>query len=165
MIRRIRREDWPTFKEVRLAALADAPAAFGSTYEAEILRDDSDWEERAELASSGLTRAIFLAFDGHEAVGLVGGYRESEAHASIDLVSMWTVPSARRAGVARRLVAAVVAWAEDTGAATVSLWVTRGNEPAARLYESMGFCATGDFQPLPSDPCKDEVRMELLLAD
>jgi hypothetical protein len=41
------------------------------------------------------------------------------------------------------------------------LWVTRGNEPAQRLYQSIGFRVTGEHQPLPSDPCKDEVRMVL----
>ena len=41
----------------------------------------------------------------------------------------------------------------------VELWVTRGNDRAVRLYESAGFRATGDHQPLPSDPCRDELRM------
>ena len=26
-------------------------------------------------------------------------------------------------------------------------------------HEAMGFAVTGDFQALPSDPCKDEIRM------
>jgi hypothetical protein len=28
-----------------------------------------------------------------------------------------------------------------------------------RLYEAAGFRLTGGHQPLPSDPCKDELRM------
>jgi hypothetical protein len=42
--------------------------------------------------------------------------------------------------------------------------VTRGNAPAHGLYQSMGFRETGGYQPLPSDPCKDEVRMALCLT-
>jgi hypothetical protein len=38
-----------------------------------------------------------------------------------------------------------------------------GNAPAPGLYESIGFYDTDDFQPLPSDPCKDEQRMSLAL--
>jgi ribosomal protein S18 acetylase RimI-like enzyme len=41
----------------------------------------------------------------------------------------------------------------------VHLWVTRGNEPALRLYESMGFRPTGESQPLPSDPARVELAM------
>jgi ATP-dependent DNA helicase PIF1 len=35
----------------------------------------------------------------------------------------------------------------------------RGNERAVAFYESVGFALTTDHQPLPSDPCKDELRM------
>jgi hypothetical protein len=41
----------------------------------------------------------------------------------------------------------------------VELWVTRGNVGAENLYRVMGFVETGDYQPLPSDPCKEELRM------
>jgi ribosomal protein S18 acetylase RimI-like enzyme len=57
------------------------------------------------------------------------------------------------------LVDAVLGWARQSGASTVELWVTRGNDAAVRLYEAHGFLPTGHHQPLPSDPCKDELRM------
>jgi ribosomal protein S18 acetylase RimI-like enzyme len=37
--------------------------------------------------------------------------------------------------------------------------VTHGNDRAQRFYERTGFTVTGDVQPLPSDPCKNEIRM------
>jgi GNAT superfamily N-acetyltransferase len=83
--------------------------------------------------------------------------------AVVELVSMWTSAAVRGAGIGRRLVDAVIDWARQTGADRVDLWVTRGNDAAAQLYESIGFEVTGDHQPLPSDPCKDEVRMRLPL--
>ena len=49
--------------------------------------------------------------------------------------------------------------AHDSGVGGLDLWVTAGNEPAHRLYESAGFKLTGDAQLLPSDPSKVEVRM------
>jgi ribosomal protein S18 acetylase RimI-like enzyme len=72
---------------------------------------------------------------------------------------MWVAPAYRGTGVAAELVDAVLAWAESSGAATVALWVTRGNDRAMRLYKRLGFEVTGEVQPLPSDPCKDEIRM------
>jgi len=94
----------------------------------------------------------------------VGGLRSTDGPDLVDLVSMWCAPDVRRSGVARALVGAVVDWAHSSGTHVVGLWVTRGNEPATRLYERLGFVANGNHQPLPSDPCKDEVRMELLLG-
>jgi len=77
---------------------------------------------------------------------------------------MWVSPAQRRAGTAGKLVEAVVGWAHAIDAASVDLWVTRGNDAAVRLYEAAGFRETGEHQPLPSNPCKDELRMRRALA-
>jgi ribosomal protein S18 acetylase RimI-like enzyme len=37
--------------------------------------------------------------------------------------------------------------------------VTESNASARRLYERCGFSATGERQPLPSDPSLAEIRM------
>ena len=74
---------------------------------------------------------------------------------------MWVAPEARRSGSAGRLVGAVLEWASESAAESVMLWVTEGNAPARALYESMGFCVTGEHKPLPSDPAHTEVRMRL----
>jgi GNAT superfamily N-acetyltransferase len=158
---RVRPGDALVLKEVRLAALFDSPFAFGSTYDAEAGRTDEHWMHRAMLASSGRDSAVFLAWIDGDAVGIVGGYRPDPSADVVELVSMWIAPRARRAGVGRLLVNAVIEWANDNGSSSIGLWVTRGNSPAEQLYESLGFRTTGDFQPLPSDPCKDEHRMSL----
>jgi hypothetical protein len=46
----------------------------------------------------------------------------------------------------------------------VTLWVTGGNLPAQSLYRALGFVETGDYQPLPSDPSRQETRMRLSLS-
>jgi ribosomal protein S18 acetylase RimI-like enzyme len=68
------------------------------------------------------------------------------------------------AGIAAKLVEAVVGWAGEHNATSVELSVTRGNEAAVRLYEAAGFRATGEHQSLPSDRCKDELRMRRALG-
>ena len=161
VVRRVEATDVETYKRLRLAALADSPSAFGSTFERESDLTDDDWATRARGSASGSDRAMFFACDGQDVVGLAGGYREEAAPSDVELISMWTSPAVRRRGAGRLLVAAVVDWAIATGADHVHLWVTSGNEPAQALYEAMGFVATGDVQPLPSDPCRDEVRMSL----
>ena len=162
VVRRISAEDGALLRDVRLRALQDTPSAFGSTYAAELSRSDAQWAERAAAGATGTDRITALAFDGDECVGLAGGFRNDEDghHADIDVVSMWVAPSHRGSGVAEQLVDTVLEWARDDAEAdVVGLWVTRGNHRAQRFYERLGFVETGDVQPLPSDPCKDEVRM------
>ena len=161
VVSRVRPSDAPVLKEIRLAALLDSPFAFGSTHEAEVQRTDQDWQLRAERSSAGSDSVTFLAWRDRTPIGITGGYRPEHSPEAVELVSMWAAPSTRRSGVGRLLVQAVIDWAIDTGSSSVGLWVTRGNEPAQRLYQSIGFRVTGEHQPLPSDPCKDEVRMVL----
>jgi GNAT superfamily N-acetyltransferase len=158
---RIRPDDWPVLRAVRLAALTDAPEAFGSTLERELAFGDTDWQVRAAASAAGSERGTWLAREGDDVVGIVGGYVEGDA---VELVSMWVMPKARGTGIAGSLVGRVLDWARDVGVSRVDLWVVRGNDRAQRCYESAGFELTTDHQPLPSDPCKDEVRMRRLLS-
>lgn len=162
-VRRITPRDANHLKQLRLAALKEAPSAFGSTYGLEADRPDAEWVQRAVAGSRGSDRATFFAQLDDEFVGLVGGYREEPSSPSVELVSMWVAPHVRGRGVGAVLVDAVKAWAIETNATSISLWVTSGNTPAERLYISMGFVATGEVKPLPSDSSRDESRMELPL--
>ena len=161
VVRRVRPQDGALLKSVRLSALADSPAAFGSSYVAEVDHPDDHWRDRARLGAAGESCVTFFAVVGESVIGLVSADRPDPAVPSADLNSMWVSPAHRGEGVAAALVTAVVDWAHETGLATVELWVTRGNDAAAGLYETAGFHSTGDYQPLPSDPCNDELRMRL----
>ena len=163
VVRRVRSDEGPLLRSVRLSALADSPSAFGSSYADEADQTDERWTERARRDAAGERSITFFATLDGSAVGLVSGYRADPAGAAVELVSMWVPPADRRSGIAVQLVTAVAGWARQIGMPAVELWVTRGNDAAARLYESVGFRSTGDHQPLPSDPCKDERRMRLRL--
>ncbi len=163
-VRRVSPLDGARLRQVRLSALEESPSAFGSTYGAEANRPDAEWAQRAAAGSRGSDRATFLAQVDDDLVGLVGGYRDESSSPIVELVSMWVAPPFRGRGVGSLLVDAVIAWAVETNAARVSLWVTSGNTPAERLYGSKGFVATGEVQPLPSDPSHDEDRMTFTLG-
>ena len=164
LVRRVRPGEGTMLRDVRLRALLDTPSAFGSTHEREVAYEPAVWDERAREGSAGDARATFVAVDGEVCVGMVAAFPDVDHPGVVDLVGMWTAPEARRQGVAIRLVEAVLGWSTGIGAERLELWVTRGNEPAQRLYERLGFAATGAHQPLPSDPCKDELRMARSLA-
>ena len=158
-IRQIGPGDWATFRDVRLTALTDSPDAFAVTAADAASRSDADWEQMVrERCESGVS-ATWLAGDanGHT-VGMVAAF-DDPATTELELVSMWVAPAARGAGLAQRLVDAVIAWADARQAPTVALWVMRGNEPAIQLYETVGFVVNVEYQAPPSEPCKDEIRM------
>ena len=62
------------------------------------------------------------------------------------------LPEYRRRGIARRLVEASVTYARERGAASIVLDVIAGNEPAYRLYESLGFVHLDDRYELAYTP-------------
>jgi ribosomal protein S18 acetylase RimI-like enzyme len=168
-VRRIRPDEGPVLRAVRIAALTDTPSAFGAGLADTLAIPDAEWAARARRGAAGNEIATFFAVDGAgdavpTPVGVVAGLRESPDDPVVELVSMWTSPSARGQGVARRLVAELVAWARSTPATTVRLWVTDGNAAAERLYATVGFRRTDERQPLPSDTALTEYRMELQLA-
>ena len=60
-----------------------------------------------------------------------------------EVLSLGVLPAARRRGVGRALLAAVVAEAERRGLASVVLEVAAANTPARRLYAGAGFVQVG----------------------
>jgi GNAT superfamily N-acetyltransferase len=158
-VRRILPSEGDRLREIRLRALRDAPDAFASTFEAESTRRPGAWVEAATAWSAGDGAATFVAEADEHWIGLIGALRTSERPALVELVSMWVAPESRRLGVAESLIGEVVAWARSTGADAVELWVASGNAGAIATYRRAGFVLTADRQPLPSDPCTDELRM------
>lgn len=131
-----------------MAALSEAPYAFGSTLEKESPLPEENW--RARLADP--TRLRLVAEANGRVIGTVGG-GPSEVGGVANLTSMWVHPSARGQGVGSALVAAVLEWAHESGFEQVFLWVAEGNSDAEHLYERHGFHRTGEVQEVrPGEP-------------
>lgn len=95
----------------------------------------------ARSLGTGQLRA-FVAEDGAEMVGFATAM---EVPASLRLAHFWHVrdlfvlPTHRRLGVARALLASIRAAALDAGALRLLLQTEDDNEPALRLYEASGY--------------------------
>jgi ribosomal protein S18 acetylase RimI-like enzyme len=158
VVREVTADDWEILREVRLAALREAPYAFASSYAREASFTEEQWRGRISDRS-----ATFFAYlpDSPEPAGLAGVYvRDGVA----DVVSMWVRPSARGHGVGEALVGATADWAKARDHDCLLLWVTESNAAARKLYDRCGFALTGQRQPLPSDPTLPEVQMSRSLA-
>ncbi len=149
-------DDAMKLKAIRLEALADTPAAFGSTYAEEATWDDAQWRE-----VSGRWR-YFLAEDGDVAVGMASGGHNVEYPGTWWLFAMYVTPRLRGTGVAEELVASVAAWARSEGATQLHLAVTEPVARARAFYAKLGFLPTGDVAPLHRDSA---VRLINLVRD
>ena len=138
-------DDWPLWRRLRLAALAEAPEAFGSTYDDWADADESRWRDRLETVALH----VVVEVDGVPA-GMVSGAVPADDRGGVELISMWVDPAHRGAGVGDAAVTAVLDWAAaDHPGAAVRLSVRTVNEAATRLYARHGFV---DVNPPPDDP-------------
>ena len=153
VVREVSPGEWETLRDVRLAALREAPYAFASSYSRESVFTEDDWRDR--LTSRAVTFFAQLA-DVPEPIGLAGIH---EADGVADLVSMWVRPAGRGKGIGDALVNSASSWAKAHGYDSLLLWVTESNAPARKLYERCGFTPTGKRQPLPSNPDLPEIQL------
>jgi ribosomal protein S18 acetylase RimI-like enzyme len=150
-VRQVSPDDWATYRQVRLTALADAPEAFASTLERERDLGEQLWRRRLGAAAS------FLAWRDGAPVGAVTALPYDDAqvhgfHGAWHLVAMWVSPAARGLGIGRMLVQTVIDQASAAGAPSVVLWVFDANERARGLYERMGFRPTNRTDTRPGNP-------------
>jgi GNAT superfamily N-acetyltransferase len=146
-------QHWPTLRELRFAALTDAPHAFEAS-----LEDEVGWGV-VEWLSFVRNVAWFVASLDGQPIGLVGGLQRSEAQDEPEIISMWVAPPERGTGAADLLLQAVLQWARKIGAHSMALWVADGNAHARRLYERHGFRLTGERCPFQAGRTGSELRM------
>jgi GNAT superfamily N-acetyltransferase len=147
-IRAFSADEWRTYKELRLLALADSPDAFGSTLAEATSRLDTEWARRL---ADGVDSAMDLPLVAEVAgvpVGLAWGQIDQSDPETAALYQMWVDPRHRGAGAGRMLLEGIIAWAKVQRVSSVILGVTCGHGPARRLYERVGFKPVGEPQPL-----------------
>jgi GNAT superfamily N-acetyltransferase len=153
-VARLSDDDWPVWRAVRLAALAEAPGSFGSTLEQEQALGDEEW--RAMMRHG----AVFVAAAAGVAVGVSAGICRPDP-AERGLGAMWVAPPWRGRGAAVRLADAVIGWARQEGSARIGLWAPADNPRACRFYERLGFRPTGKTRPFPGHPGRSIAEMRL----
>ena len=137
-IRQLTPGDAALYRSIRLEGLKESPEAFGSTFEAEFSKPLAWFFE--QLSGS----VVFGAIRDEKILGVTGfavRQEEKEAHKGL-LWGMYVRPDARGAGIARRLVEAVIVYASGR-VELIQLSVVVGNEQARRLYARLGFVEYG----------------------
>ncbi len=138
-------DEWRAWRQLRLSALAQAPAAFCSTLAQ--WSGPGDTEERWCARLRDVALNLVLALNG-EPVGMVSATAPDD-EGQVELISMWIAPTVRGRGVGDEAVRQVLAWARaEQPTRRVVLSVKTDNDYAIRLYERHGFVDAG---PSPND--------------
>jgi L-threonylcarbamoyladenylate synthase len=125
-------ESWREYRALRLRALQDAPAAFGSTYAGSLTHPDSTWIERLQAAAGeesawlrfarlrrGADREVLGEADLGEGtlVGMMGAFLDESdpSGQTAFVVGVFVAPEARGRGVGRRLLESILGALRATG--------------------------------------------------
>lgn len=156
-VRRVRSEEWPLARALRLEALADpaAPVAFLETREAAASRPDAFWRTRVRTAARGVdaVQVVGVARADGRWVGTVTGLLEEPGvgdlaggvveQRQVHLVAVYVDADHRGRGLLGRLVDETLAWARERGAQAARLFVHVDNPRARAAYGRLGFTASG----------------------
>jgi ribosomal protein S18 acetylase RimI-like enzyme len=134
-LRRLRGDDAPSFREIRLEALFSHPEAFGASWEEEKSQSLANIADRLErgYVVGGIS-------DGGVLTGIIGLSKPTSIKTQ-HIGSIWGMyvrPTARGSGLSRLLLAAII---DEVGSTlrSLRLCVVSSNQAAIRLYKSMGF--------------------------
>lgn len=169
-IRRVRPDDWPEVRQLRLTGLKDPVAhiAFLETYDAAVERPDEFWQERAAGSADGDKAAQFLALTSDdEMVGMLTllvtrAGEEDYTRTVVDVdqaavVGVFVHADHRGAGLIDRLLEQGATWAQGVGAGRLRLHVHSENARAQAAYRRAGFVDGGRRVDLGHGP---EVEMD-----
>jgi Acetyltransferases, including N-acetylases of ribosomal proteins len=126
------------YRDIRLEALRANPEAFGSTFEIE------DAQHLSWFSARLVSSILLGAFRDMKLVAIAGfaiQQGQKRAHKG-EIWGMYVRPDARRTGIGRRLIEAIVGLARHR-VEQIQLTVVRDNEQARRLYASLGFLEYG----------------------
>jgi ribosomal protein S18 acetylase RimI-like enzyme len=148
------------FREIRLSALVKALEMFGSTYDAEIVKPLSFFQNCLSRST------IFGVYYKDKIIGLATLTLEQGiklSHKAV-LSSVFIELEFQRQGLASALFRTVIAYAK-AHVEQILLTVADGNQSAIRLYEKFGFQVYGAEQKALKNNAEytDELLMKLFL--
>lgn len=136
-VRVLGEEEWQTYREVRLRALADTPGAFVADQDTEAGYDEERWRDRMSRS------ARMVAERDGQVLGVVSVREDGKLfESSAELFGLWVDQEVRGGGVANQLVQAAAQLAVSHGLRQLFCWVGTDNARAVAFNSSYGFRPT-----------------------
>jgi ribosomal protein S18 acetylase RimI-like enzyme len=136
-ITQLNKEHAKTYRELRLKGLMEAKEAFGSSYEEESLLPLSHYENQLDDPNN----TILGAWSNEKLVGILLMRRSNHMKTKHNghLHAMYVDYDYQKQGIGKSLLEKMMSIAKDIGIINIFLTVTKTNNEAIRLYESVGF--------------------------
>src|SRR5262245_53616581 len=97
-VRRLTRHEWREYRELRLRALADSPAAFATTLADAQARGDEDWSRQVASGAESPSEIALVAETDAQLVGLAWSRIDDSDPHRAHLYQMWVDPGFRGLG-------------------------------------------------------------------
>lgn len=158
-ISQISEDKWQDYKAIRLEALKNEPAAFGSSYEEENKFTEELWKQRSSSA--------LVAYSAGMPIGLlvyIIGNRVKTRHVAT-IYSVYVNKDFRGKGIGKKLVQKALGnIKKNPEVIKVDLGVVPDQVSAVKLYEKFGFKAIGQLskEMYFNNRYYDHLLMELL---
>ncbi|WP_171940484.1 GNAT family N-acetyltransferase [Herbaspirillum rubrisubalbicans] len=149
-VRQISKDDGETLRSIRIAALTDAPYAFGATLEEALAQPLDEFDATAVRHATSETSTSFFLNHEMSVVGTVGAFIEAASSGQAYICALWLEPNHRGSNGATMLVDEANRWLFTRGVESVNAWVANSNARAAAFYRKFGFTPTARTQRLPS---------------
>lgn len=147
-IERLLGEAAPTLRPINLRPYRLGDLGWIASRQASLYAHEYGWDETYEALAAEILAAFVRHNDPVRERSWIAE-RDGEVLGSVFLMSagptvaklrlLYVEPAARGLGLGRRLVDACIAFAHETGYATLSLWTNDVLVPARRIYQAAGF--------------------------
>jgi len=162
-IRQLGENDWQTYKQVRLKALALDPFVFGSNYERESNLSDAEWSKTLSEKNVG----IFVLFARTSPIGITGVsvYRDDPSRRTAILWGSWLEPEVRGKGLSKMFYEARITWAREHPTVERLIISHRASNLASKFAnQNFGFSLTHVTDKVWNDGItEEEFHYELIL--
>ena len=147
--------------QIRPGTLADISSIMQLERQAATAGHWTEDQYRQAFRRGGATRLVLISED--EETSPVGFLVARHLAPEWELENIVVAPPARRKGLGKRLLEALLVAATKTSCAAVFLEVRESNVPARTLYEKTGFQQTGRRKSYYTNPSEDAILYRLSL--
>jgi len=140
-IKKLNKNRWKDYRDLRLEALKKEQIAFGSSYNEEKNISEEEWKKRI--------KNVLFAFSKDKPIGMIVYIRESKIKTkhTANIFGVYVTREYRGQGVGKKLVdSALARIRKSKGVLKIKLTVNPKQKAALKLYQNYGFKIVGKLK-------------------